>query len=154
MDTLDYNVKGVKSFRGMEGQGFNATLFRGKVKIAFVINEANGGCYHYDWFNRAEDKILRDYCESLPREVVYDMDVPVDPDMLVGALVDKYESDKKLSRLCKTSTLFRLKGDPEDGYQIYRKVLYNEAMKKFLTEKYGDTIEEIFNERYQKEINE
>jgi hypothetical protein len=148
MDTLDYNVKGVKSFRGMEGYGFNATLYRGKVKIAFVMDEANDGCYHYEWFNRAEDKILRDYCESLPKEAVCDMEIAVDPDMLMSALVDKYENDKKFSRLCKNSTVFRLKGDPEDGYQVYKKVPFNEAMKKLLVEKYGDTIEEILNEKY------
>jgi len=148
MNTLDYNVKGVKSFRGMEGYGFNATLYRGKIKIAFVIDEANGGCYHYDWFNRAEDKILRDHCESLPKEVVYDMEIAVDSDMLVGALVDKYENDKRFSRLCKKSTLFRLKGDPDDGYQVYKNTPYNEFMKKFLIDKYGDTLEEILNEKY------
>ena len=148
MDTLDYNVKGVKSFRGMEGYGFNATLFRGKVKIAFVIDEANGGCYHYDWFDRAEDKRLRDYCETLPKEAVYDMEIAVDPDILVSELVERYENDKKFSRLCKVSTLFRLKGDPEGQYQVYKKVPYNEAMKKHLVEKYGDTVEEILNEKY------
>ena len=149
MDLLDYSVKGVKSFRGMEGQGFNATLYRGKIKIAFVIDEANGGCYHYDWFNRAEEKILMDYCESLPKEAVYDdMEISVDPDMLVGALVDKYENDKKFSRLCKTSTVFRLKGDPDGQYQVYKKVPFNEAMRKLLMEKYGDTIEDILNEKY------
>ena len=42
----------------------------------------------------------------------------------------------------------RLKGDPEDGYQVYKKVPFNEAMKKLLVEKYGDTIEEILNEKY------
>lgn len=148
MDTLDYNVKGVKSFRGMEGQGFNAILYRGKIKIAFVIDEANGGCYHYDWFSRAEEKILRDHCESLPTQAIYDVEIAVDPDMLMSELVDKYENDKKFSRLCKISTLFRLKGDPEGQYQVYKKVPFNEAMKKFLQEKYGDALEEIFNEKY------
>jgi hypothetical protein len=64
------------------------------------------------------------------------------------ALHDKYENDKKFSRLCKNSTLFRLKGDEKGSYRVYKKVPYNEAMKKLLLEKYGDTVEEILNEKY------
>lgn len=148
MDTLDYNVKGVKSFLGREGYGFNAILYRGKTKIAFVIDDANGGCYHYDWYDKTEDARLREHCDSLPKQTIYDTEISVDPDMLMSELVDKFENDKRFSRLCKNSTVFRLKGDPKDGYQVYKKVPYNEAMKKLLVEKYGDTIEEILNEKY------
>ena len=35
----NYTVKNVKSFRGMEGQGFNATLCRGDKKIALEENK-------------------------------------------------------------------------------------------------------------------
>ena len=37
MDFGDYSVKNIKSFIGMEGYGFNANLYRGKKKIAFLF---------------------------------------------------------------------------------------------------------------------
>lgn len=42
-------VKNVKSFVGMEGHGFNCSLYIDGKKVAFVIDEANGGEFHYQW---------------------------------------------------------------------------------------------------------
>jgi len=39
----DYSVKKVIEFEGMDGSGYNATLYRGSKKIAFIIDEGNGG---------------------------------------------------------------------------------------------------------------
>lgn len=142
---LDYSVKGVKSFIGMEGYGFNATLYRSKKKVAFVIDEAHGGDYIYQWYDKAEEKILRDYCASLPKHIAYDMEMAENPDSLIAELVDAYENNKRLSRLCKSSTLIRLKGDKEGEYRQFKHI-YDDAMKKSLKGRYGDNITEILNE--------
>lgn len=142
---LDYNVKGIKSFIGMEGSGFNATLYRGKKKVAFVIDSAQGGDYDYQWYDKAEEKILRDYCLSLSKHIAYDMEMDEHPDSLIAELVDAYENKKRFTRLCKTSTLFRIKGDEEGEYRKFR-YPYNDAMKKHLRDKYGDTVVEVLNE--------
>lgn len=45
--SIDLNVVGYKSLRGREGYGYNATLvYKGK-KIALAIDDASGGCVHY-----------------------------------------------------------------------------------------------------------
>jgi hypothetical protein len=146
---LNYNVKGIKSFIGMEGPGFNATLYRDKKKVAFVIDSAQGGDYDYQWYDKSEEKILRDYCASLPKYTMYDTEMSVSPDSLLAELVDAYENGKRFTRLCKTSTLFRLKGDNEGEYRSYKHP-YSDVMEKMLREKYGDTIIEILNEKYSK----
>lgn len=105
MDNV-WTVKGVKSFVGREGYGFNATLCRNGVRVAFVMDEASGGQYRYDWCDRAEEKILRDHCTTLPPVEVQGMSLPNGPDLFVGSLVDAFESAKKMKRQCKTKTLF------------------------------------------------
>ena len=44
---MSYTIKGVKTFRGREGQGFNATLCRDGKPVAHVDDAACGGCYNW-----------------------------------------------------------------------------------------------------------
>jgi len=44
-----FSVKGVKTFRGMEGYGINANLYYENKKIAFLLDSGNGGCMDIDW---------------------------------------------------------------------------------------------------------
>lgn len=44
-----YTVSGVKTFRAMEGQGFNATLLRNGKRVATIINEGTGGATYAAW---------------------------------------------------------------------------------------------------------
>lgn len=46
---LGYHVAGVKSFIGMEGHGYNATLYFEGKKVAFVIDDAGGGPLDVQW---------------------------------------------------------------------------------------------------------
>ena len=55
-----YTVKGVKSFRGMEGYGFNATLYNGSKRIAFVIDEGRGGGLLFRYFDMANGKVAEE----------------------------------------------------------------------------------------------
>jgi hypothetical protein len=53
-----YSVKNVKQFRGMEGYGFNATLYKGSIKIADFIDSGDGGCIYTDIsYNEAEHNL-------------------------------------------------------------------------------------------------
>lgn len=49
-----YTVKNLKSFIGMEGHGFNASLYRNGVLVAFVIDDASGGPLSFDWKDRTQ----------------------------------------------------------------------------------------------------
>jgi hypothetical protein len=48
---MSYTLTKIKTFRGMEGQGLNATLMHNGEAIAFVLDDANGGEVHFDFRN-------------------------------------------------------------------------------------------------------
>lgn len=119
--TNDYTLKGVKMFRGMDGQGLNATLWRGTKKVAFILDEGCGGMIRFDWVDRmhgeskeealfeifiAEQKQKADNTkkdEFGKTEQEY-----FDGEHWVNALVDKMENDKRFRKACKTKTLFQV----------------------------------------------
>lgn len=61
-----YAVKGVKTFVGMEGHGYNATLYRDGRQVAFVIDDASGGPLQVEWKDPSEEALLRDHAATLP----------------------------------------------------------------------------------------
>lgn len=96
-----YSVKGVKNFRGNEGYGFNATLYRDGKAIAFVIDDANGGVYSYEWKDKAEEKLLDDHVKTLPKVHEHGMELTVDADWFVSDLVDDYNLEKDAAKMVK-----------------------------------------------------
>jgi hypothetical protein len=104
-----YSVTGIKSFRGREGYGFNATLHRDGRKVAFVIDEANGGCFRYEWLGKdvatrqADEQALADYCATLPPIDISDAKVncvgvtmPQDADMFLATIVEDAENAQRI----------------------------------------------------------
>ena len=47
----NYEIKGLKTFMGMEGYGVNASLYYKGKKIAFIIDDGNGGCLNIDYLD-------------------------------------------------------------------------------------------------------
>lgn len=74
---------------------------------------------------------------------------PMDAEALIDQLVEAESRRQWLKRQCRTKTLFALKGDNPEETGSYRTVKgpYTPAVKKFLTDKYGDQLEVIYNER-------
>ena len=168
-----YEVKGVKSFRGMEGYGFNATLYRNGKKVAFVMDSAQGGEYDYEWVDykkprvdvpivelqgkstksykgTPEEKLFHEHCLAIPpEEKEYFKGKPemynMIPDSYMGQLVDEFEHKKWLKRNCKNKTLFRLVGDKEDEFRTIKHP-YDEHVKKYLEDKLGKKLKVIINE--------
>lgn len=86
-----YTVKGIKTFIGMEGHGYNASLYRDGKLVAFVIDDASGGPLQVEWKDAKdglvevqtkaydgkpwtvkmtrEEKRLHDHATSLPPSV-------------------------------------------------------------------------------------
>ena len=50
---MEFKIKNFKSFRGMEGIGFNATLFVDGQKACEIDDAAQGGEYDYNWVSDA-----------------------------------------------------------------------------------------------------
>lgn len=85
---MGYTVKGIKTFRGMEGEGYNASLYRDGKRVAEVVDDASGGPLMIEWKDRAswrtpvevvgyegrkytvnmspEEKLLHEHCLTLP----------------------------------------------------------------------------------------
>lgn len=163
INTGGYEVKKVKCFNTPDGGGFNCDLYKDGVKIASVFNGGNGGCHDYSFGNRQrtqyhdggvdELKALQDFCKSLgkyededgPHHIELDWDV----DLFVSHLIDEFESNKKLARLCKTKCVIRLKEDRPDEIRTF-KFAYTPQLGDQIRKKYGDNLLEIVNETISK----
>lgn len=163
-----FTVKNIKEFRGMEGVGFNADLYMDGKKIAFVIDDANGGPYNFEWLDYkaprvngefldwqgkpAErmmtpfEKSFNDFVKNYTSKELTENKLTPDMDIVIGDLVDAACTAKKFKRICKTKTMFRLKGDASGDYRVMN-LLFTPAVKAKMVAKFGDTLEEIYNEK-------
>lgn len=91
-----YTVKGVKSFRGNEGYGFNATLYKDGKAIAFVYDDANGGCYMYEWKDKAAEQPLLELAKQKYPDMKFEQ-----MDAFVGSLIDDVLLEKDAAKLTK-----------------------------------------------------
>jgi len=149
----DYSVKGVKSFQGREGLGFNCNLYRGKKKVAFCYDDASGGEVRIDWLegrNSQESKLLERHVDSLPK-VNSQFDgvglLTIDDGWFVSDLVAKWEAEsdiRKLRKQCSTKTFFRTPTQ-EKGQYSYYKAPISDALRTKIQRENGDDVE-IFND--------
>lgn len=115
-----YTVTKIKTFRGREGHGLNATLCRDGKPVAFVLDDANGGMVDFDWVDQmhgesGEEAMFKGFIASLPTDPE-DKESTLSPLTLqqfamerwVNAEVDRIQNDKKFRRLCKTSIVFQV----------------------------------------------
>ena len=148
-----YTVRNIKTFRGMEGEGFNAILCRDGREIAFVIDDATGGDVHIQWADArpqgAEEKRLFEFLKTLPKERWEDTEYDVTPDIFLAALVDQAQTENRLRRLFRKETLFRLKSDrtDDDKWRVF-KAPFSPSVKEQLVKRYGDNLVHILNEEY------
>jgi hypothetical protein len=146
----DYSVKSVKSFMGREGYGFNANLYRGKKKIAFVRDDASGGEVDVDWTcgkppmnrddypteeasqqawaeyhqaNQVEKDLLETHLNTLPpAPSSYEGVEPltIDEGWFVTDCVSKYEADRDLRKMKKQCSAKTLFRKSDAGYGQYQ----------------------------------
>ena len=157
-------AKGIKTFLGSEGHGFNATLWVNGRKAATVIDSADGGTYRWHWTDKFAEKIFEAYVGTLPEEVHYWEPTPIngpkpeptatnsftfkpDADSVMGKLVDDALNARRFARLMKTKTVFRLKSDKDGDWRTLNGGPYSPAARAWLEKKYGDDLGEIMNER-------
>ena len=148
-----YSVRNVKTFRGTEGEGFNATLYRDGRRIAFVIDDASGSDIDIQWVGvrarETEEKLLLKFLKTLPKENWEDREYDVTPDIFLSELVNQALTEKRLRRLFRTETLFRLKGDRTDNdkWRVFR-APFSSTVKAQLLKTYGHDLAHILNEDY------
>jgi hypothetical protein len=103
-------VKNVKSFVGREGYGYNASLYYKGKRVAFVIDDASGGCIDCQWQDSAAEAEIMQLVKDLPEQDFEGMMIKPNLDIIIGELVDAYENSKRTHRLRKDHVLFRHNG--------------------------------------------
>ena len=113
----EWYVKNVKIFDGMEGQGFNCSLYRGDKKVAEAIDDASGGQIDFRWLGARENEAaFAAYCLTLPKwgsqfEVGGFDRFDTTPDIAITDMVNEFMEDRRLRRHCRDKILFRVPGD-------------------------------------------
>lgn len=161
-----YSIKNVQYFASREGQGLNASLYKGAVRVAQIHDAGDGGETQYDFGydvgsrneEKAFDAFVREWCETSGARQRRDIelaeylgpDAPKDPELhlytarglwLIHAETQMAEA-KFLKANSKTTTPFRLKGDAEGEWRMANAV-YSPKLRNWLIEKFGDQIERI-----------
>lgn len=123
-----YSVKGVKSFIGNEGHGFNATLYRDGKAVAFVYDDASGGPVAFEWKYRDgglvevetrthdgrpwtvkmthEERAYHAFVSAMPKQSFEGMELDVTMDLHVSDLVNDALLLKDVARMTKGKVAF------------------------------------------------
>lgn len=171
-----YTIKGYKSFIGREGHGYNLSLYRNGKKVAFVMDNAEGGEVRFEWVDYeapavsvTHHEIYAPYGEGIkveerctPEEAILwqelegktthssfsDKDYQKTPAGFVDELINKMLEEKQFKGWCKKTTVFRLKNDKDP--KVWRTIasVFTPKVKALLIAKYGEHLGEIVNERF------
>lgn len=149
--TPTYALRGIKTFKGMEGIGLNATLYRDGKRVCEIIDEANGGEWHWNWFDfsrgeSAEDAIFQGFIEAerakIPADAV-DKDYPqinlhtsFRGETWANKEVTRFESAKHMKREFRTYTCFQV-GAGIGGETFKRVKGHGPEVLAFINKKYG-----------------
>jgi hypothetical protein len=146
------SVKSVKVNKELseETMCFTAKLmFKGK-QVAAVSNRGCGGSNEYVWLDIVCGRIIRNWADAQEFGYLYDgawIQVSIEKlDGIVGQMVDEHRELVFLRGRCKNNTLFRVVGDPPDTWRVFG-AAFCDQVQAVLIDKFGDTIEEIANER-------
>jgi hypothetical protein len=105
-------IKNLKSFRGMEGLGFNADIYVNGVKSMFAMDGGNGGQIDYEVVKgqEANVRLVKDYVKSISKK---GEDSDMELDMYIAGKVDEYENqklkakeEKKMAKLMAQAIVF------------------------------------------------
>jgi hypothetical protein len=155
-----YSLKGVKTFRGMDGQGLNATLMRGDKKVAFILDEGCGGEMRFDFLDFmhgksaeedlwnafiAEQKLKAD--DTKKDEYGFTERSLFDGAHWVNTKVDDLLNDKRFRKMCKTKTLFQV-GDEIGTGQFMALKGVDLATRQYIEKKYKGQKLRILNDEY------
>jgi hypothetical protein len=105
-------IKNLKSFRGMEGYGFNADIYVNGVKSMFAMDGGNGGQIDYEIVKgqEANVRLVKDYVKSISKK---GEDSDMELDIYIAGKVDEHENakvkaknDRKMLKLMSEAIVF------------------------------------------------
>ena len=135
----DFSIKGYKTFRGMEGVGYNATLMLRGKPVALAMDDAHGGELRIEWvvgyWKVPKDivaflagpeavKIAVEREEAFRKQYGFGDDKPLptawEPADLIEYLIEKHEDAQTVKKLAKKhGFVFRPKNSPPGAYSFY-----------------------------------
>jgi hypothetical protein len=131
-------LKGIKTFKGMDGVGLNVDIYFDGKKVAFGLDEGCGGGMYFQWLVPAKQDEVDTFITSLniPADVVKydgvpDFEMEYDLEQIVNTMVDGIETEKKFRKICKTKTLLRL----TDGNFLTYNIAFSPRVKELLAAK-------------------
>jgi hypothetical protein len=141
-----WNVKAVKKFRGHDGNGFNANLYHGKIKVAEVDDDGWGGGFRWNTLDKEKYQEFEKFASLMTEPWEWDMEGEMTHgvDTVVEVLVNVVLETKEMKKLCRDKTAFIKKDDPDNLWSI--KATYTPEIAKMLRQKHS--ILEIINERF------
>lgn len=140
-----YTVKNSKSCRGRDGIAYSCTLCRDGKKVAYVSNDGNGGCTHFDWISKAEDELFENHAATKINQCHFSGEAsPHTPESLIALMLDEQEEAKKIKRWSRTKTVFILHG--RDSFS-FMSCPFNETVKNWVMNKYGDQVKQIYDQK-------
>jgi len=148
-----FTIKGLVTFDGMEGDGFECSLYMDGKKVGKVFNEGCGGEPRFHVTDEAETAFNTKALTIFKKPDW--MDGPDQDrqhgwyarDAFIGRLVDNAMELKDLKRWCKTKVLFNLHGDEEGSWRTIKGSWKHDAdaITKYINGKYGDKVNQIAN---------
>lgn len=145
---MKLELKNVKVHKDMseETTCFSATLYVNGVRAADVKNDGQGGCNHYYFSDRKLENEVWEYAKQKVTKFQFEQ-----LDILVGDLLEQFETAKWLKPKLKKSTLFQLHGDKKGTWRIL-KAPFDAKAKTWLVNKYGPQLSCIANEDFDKAV--
>ena len=130
------NVK-IQEQLSEESLCFSATIYFKGQRIGETTNRGCGGGNEYHWFDRTASAEIEAWAED--QEVEYDFEKL---DQIIDKLVCDFDDARRLKRMSKNKTVFRLIGD-EDGTYHSLSIPYSDRAQKYLDKQFGDKVIEI-----------
>lgn len=127
MKVILFDIKKFKSFIGNEGHGFNAELWMDGQKAAFVIDDASGGEYQWEWYTKAQEDKYNSYVKALPKEQIepdaeawekkmYPDGREISNECFMALIVDAHETLKRIKSKAAKATLFTVPSSKKGEY--------------------------------------
>ena len=116
---------------------FSATIYFRGQRVGEATNRGCGGCNNYHWFDRAASAEIEAWAEAQDLEFDFEK-----LDQIIGKLVHDFDDARRMKRLSKNRTVFRLAGDDAGTYRSLS-IPYSDRAQKYLDTEFGDKVIEI-----------
>ena len=145
-----FEIKNLKTFRGMEGSGVNSTLYENGKKLCNCDDDAWGGPMNFS-DNKTQKRLDKELAKLIGKvkfDAIDNMETEYDAECFVNDLIAKADENKQLKSKCKKNVLVLTTDCKSGQYLQYTKMIYHALTRPLLEKKLGNKLVEIINERF------